>query len=149
MLSSQTNCDRTFDLFFQESVNFVSGKGYLIADANLFRQVVRTFFYYAQNEYEKILVKIESDQKSKINITEKALKEFDEMQRKQALIEREKKLNNQLDRLNGFESADNEGPVQESQIDSGNPTDSQQRKNYLSLDYVRFNEMGTNIPGFE
>ena len=52
----------------------MSGKGYLITDANLFRQVVQIFYYDAQEEYEKILIKIESDQKSKINFTEKALK---------------------------------------------------------------------------
>lgn len=75
----QQNCDGAFDHFFNESVMFVSGKGYLIIDVNLFRQVIRTFFYYAQNEYEKILLKIESDQKYKINFTEKALQEFDEM----------------------------------------------------------------------
>ena len=37
ILSAQFNFDRTFDLFFHESVNFVSGEGYLIVDANLFR----------------------------------------------------------------------------------------------------------------
>ena len=92
VLSSQFNCDRTFDLFFHEAVNFVSGKGYLITDATLFRQVVQQFFYEAQNEYEKILIKIESDQKSKINFTEKALKQFDEIQRKQSVLERERRL---------------------------------------------------------
>ena len=82
---------------------FVSGKGYLITDVNLFRQVIRTFFYYAQNEYEKILMKIESDQKYKINFTEKALQEFDEMQRLQCLKERESKLNRNID--NDFDDA--------------------------------------------
>ncbi len=43
---------------------------------NLFKQVVRTFYFYAQNEYENILKKIQSDQHSKITFTEKALQEF-------------------------------------------------------------------------
>jgi len=93
----QQNCDGAFDHFFNESVMFVSGKGYLIIDVNLFRQVIRTFFYCAQNEYEKILLKIESDQKYKINFTEKALQEFDEMQRLQCLKERESNLNRNID----------------------------------------------------
>ena len=50
------------------------------------------------NEYEKILIKIESDQKYKINFTEKALQEFDEMQRLQCLKERESKLNKNIDK---------------------------------------------------
>ena len=42
-------------------------------------------------------MKIESDQKYKINFTEKALQEFDEMQRLQCLKERESKLNRNID----------------------------------------------------
>ena len=122
MLSSQLNQDRTFDLFFHESVNFVSGKGYLITDANLFRQVVRTFFYYAQNEYEKILIKIESDQKSKINFTEKALKQFDEIQRRQSMQERERKLNNNLEQILDIEGEQIDGANENAQI-SGSSED--------------------------
>ena len=70
----------------------MSGKGYLITDANLFRQVVQKFYYDAQSEYEKILIKIGDDQKSKINFTEKALKQFDEIQRKQSLLDKEMRL---------------------------------------------------------
>ena len=40
--------------------------------------MVRTFYFHAQSEYENILVKIESDQKSKINFTEKALQQLNE-----------------------------------------------------------------------
>ena len=58
--------------------------------------MVRTFYYYAQNEYENILKKIESDQQSKISFTEKALIEFNEIQRKEAIAERERRLNEQI-----------------------------------------------------
>jgi hypothetical protein len=42
----------------------------------LFKQVVRAFYFHAQNEYENILKKIQSDQQSKITFTEKALQKF-------------------------------------------------------------------------
>ena len=58
--------------------------------------MVRTFYFHAQSEYENILVKIETDQKSKINFTEKALQQLNEFQRKEALKEREKMLNEKI-----------------------------------------------------
>lgn len=71
--------------------------------------MVRTFYYYAQNEYENILKKIESDQQSKISFTEKALTEFNEFQRKEAIAERERRLNEQIKFSNSQNSA-NESP---------------------------------------
>lgn len=58
--------------------------------------MVRSFFFYAQNEYEKILQKIEKDQLTKINFTEKALKEFNDLQRSEAMKDRERELNERL-----------------------------------------------------
>ena len=55
------NQEKTFDLFFNDAQGFTTGKGYSIVNMNLFKQVVRTFYFYAQNEYENILKKIQSD----------------------------------------------------------------------------------------
>ena len=55
------NQEKTFDLFFNDAQGFTTGKGYSIVNVNLFKQVVRTFYFYAQNEYENILKKIQSD----------------------------------------------------------------------------------------
>lgn len=60
--SKQTkNQDQLFTYFFKDAMRFSTSKGYQIMDPNLFMGVVRTFFFYAQNEYEKILRKIEKD----------------------------------------------------------------------------------------
>ena len=60
-------------MFFNDALGFSSGRGYQIKDLNLFKQVVKSFFFCAQNEYENILSKIEINQKNKINFTEQAL----------------------------------------------------------------------------
>jgi hypothetical protein len=52
------NQERTFEMFFHDAENFTTGKGYQVVNMNLFKQVVRTFYFYAQNEYENILKKI-------------------------------------------------------------------------------------------
>ena len=98
---------------------------------NLFKQLVRSFFFYAQNEYEKILKKIEQDQQNKINITEKALKDFNDLQREQAMKERERELNERL-----------HNTKREKAIETP------QSKNYLGLNFEDINRMGGNIPGF-
>ena len=77
-------------------MSYTCGKGYQVVDLNLFKQLVRSFFFYAQNEYEKILQKIEKDQLTKINFTEKALKEFNDLQRSEAMKDRERELNERL-----------------------------------------------------
>ena len=84
--------EATFELFFKDALSFASGKGFQVADQNLFRQLVRTFYYCSQNEYEKILQKIEMNQHSKISLSEKALQQFNDLQRDQAMKEREQKL---------------------------------------------------------
>jgi hypothetical protein len=55
------NQDHRFGIFFNDAMSYTCGKGYQIIDMNLFKQLVRSFFFYAQNEYEKILKKIEKD----------------------------------------------------------------------------------------
>lgn len=52
------NQDQTFDLFFKDALNFACGKGYQIKDFNIFKQVVKSFFFCAQKEYENILTQI-------------------------------------------------------------------------------------------
>ena len=37
----------TFEIFFNDSLGYVSGKGYQIVDINLFREVVNTFYFKA------------------------------------------------------------------------------------------------------
>ena len=77
--------------------------------------MVRTFYYYAQNEYENILKKIESDQQSKISFTEKALHEFNQIQRKEAIAERERRLNEQIKFSNSQNSA-SESPSKQTEV---------------------------------
>lgn len=55
------NQEKTFEIFHNDALNFVTQKGYKILEKHLFKQLVRTFYFYAQNEYENILKKIESD----------------------------------------------------------------------------------------
>jgi hypothetical protein len=41
------NQEKTFEIFFIDAQGFTSGKGYQIINMNLFKQVVRTFYFYA------------------------------------------------------------------------------------------------------
>ena len=129
------NQEKTFEIFFNEAFSFTGGKGYQILDISLFKDVVRSFYFYAQNEYENILVKIETDQRSKINFTEKALQQFNEIQRKEAMKEREKVLNEKIKTNSG---------------DTGKGAkSSEEQKRYFGLNVDNINRYGQNIPGFQ
>lgn len=41
------NQEKTFEIFFNEALSFTGGKGYQILDINLFRLVVRSFYFHA------------------------------------------------------------------------------------------------------
>jgi hypothetical protein len=81
------------------------------------------------------LKKIESDQHSKINASEKALKKFNELQRKEAMKEREKLLNAKIKLNNG-------------EILKGNKNMDEQRS-YFGFNVDNINKYGENIPGFQ
>lgn len=59
------------------------------------KSLIHTFYFVSLKEYENILKKIESDQKFQIQLTEKALAQYDEQQRREALIQRERMLDEQ------------------------------------------------------
>jgi hypothetical protein len=52
------------------------GRGLHIADSNLLRQLIFTFYSNAMREIENIKKKMESDQKYQIQLTEKALFQY-------------------------------------------------------------------------
>lgn len=63
------NQDKNFEVFFKDAASYACSKGYEIKELKLFKQVVRSFYFCAQNEYEKILKSIELNQQNKINNT--------------------------------------------------------------------------------
>lgn len=56
------------------------------------KSLIHTFYFVSLKEYENILKKIENDQKFQIHLTEKALAQYDEQQKREALIQRERML---------------------------------------------------------
>ena len=55
-------------------------------DQNLLKSLIFTFFSYTIKELQNILKKIESDQKYYIQLTEKTLAHYNQMQRQEALM---------------------------------------------------------------
>lgn len=58
----------------------------------MLRSLIHTFYFVSLKEYENILRKIESDQKYQMQLTEKALALYDEQQKRETLIQRERDL---------------------------------------------------------
>ena len=56
---------------------YFKSKNYQIKDQTLLKQLVHTFSYVSMNEYSNIMKKIESDEKYQIQLTEKALAQYD------------------------------------------------------------------------
>ncbi|CDW86377.1 UNKNOWN [Stylonychia lemnae] len=78
---------------------FKMTRNYKLRDKNLFKSLIHTFYFVSLKEYENILKKIESDQKYQIQLTEKALAQYDEQQRREALNQREQLLQQQRQSL--------------------------------------------------
>ena len=73
----------------------LSERGYTILDENLLKSLIHTFYFVSLKEYENILKKIESDQQFQMQLTEKALALYDEQQKREALQQRERDLDQQ------------------------------------------------------
>jgi hypothetical protein len=43
--------NQTFEVFYNEALGYTCGKGYKIVDLILFKDLVATFFFKAQNQY--------------------------------------------------------------------------------------------------
>ena len=73
----------------------LSERGYTILYENLLKSLIHTFYFVSLKEYENILKKIESDQQFQMQLTEKALALYDEQQKREALQQRERDLDQQ------------------------------------------------------
>lgn len=63
--------------FTKDAFDFLTKKSYKIQDSSLLKSLLRTFLHVSLNEYQNILKKIESDEKYQIQLTEKALAQYD------------------------------------------------------------------------
>jgi hypothetical protein len=60
-----------------------------VLDAGLLKNLIHTFYYVSLTEYQNILKKIESDEKFQIQLTERALAQYNQQQRHAALVKKE------------------------------------------------------------
>lgn len=76
-----------FELFFNESVRYLQLAAQCqVKDMNVLRQLIESFFSVAQTEYSRIKVRIEADAKFEIQLTERALAEYNKRQQDPPLL---------------------------------------------------------------
>ncbi len=78
--------------FTRDAFQFLEKKAYKIKDSSLLKPLLSTFYQVSLNEYQNILKKIEFDEKYQIQLTEKALAQYDQMLRNEVLMQREQIL---------------------------------------------------------